>query len=54
MDLEPRFPLLVEAGRIADTPAGPQFVAAAAAREFQWIELDRGFADLMAGRVPVD
>lgn len=51
-DLEPRFPLLVEAGAVVDTPAGPVFEPQVVASDFVWLEFDRKYAELIAGRAP--
>jgi hypothetical protein len=47
LDLEPRFPVLIEGGRQEETAAGPVFEATHAARAFVWIEVDRAYAALL-------
>ena len=47
LDLDTRFPLLVEAGRIEDTLAGPVFEAVAVARDWVWLQFDRDYAAFM-------
>ncbi|MCA8944345.1 MAG: hypothetical protein KDB80_17400, partial [Planctomycetes bacterium] len=51
-DLSTRFPLMIEGGRVDDTPAGRVFVTESCARQFLWIEFDRQFANLMNGAIP--
>lgn len=51
-DVKPEFPMMIEGGRIADTPAGAVFATEACARRFVWLKFDRQFANLMDGKVP--
>lgn len=47
LDAETRFPILVEAGRLEETLAGPVFETTAAARDWVWLEFDRDYAEFM-------
>lgn len=44
MDLETRFPVLVEAGRVVPTPTGKGFETTHARRELLWLTFDRDYA----------
>jgi hypothetical protein len=50
MDLEPRFPVLIEAGRPVATAAGEAFEVSHASRAFLWLEFERDYAEWFAGR----
>lgn len=50
LDLETRFPVLIEAGEAIDGGHGIEFAATRVARDLVWIQFDRGYAAFMSPR----